>query len=321
MKISVVIPIYNVQAYLTKCLDSLYIQAKDNMEIILVNDGSTDESLTICESYAKLHSNTLIINKENGGLSDARNVGTKAATGDYIYYLDSDDWLKPDAIKTLYAYAIENGCEVVQGGFYYAYDNNLLHDKNIRFQVLTRDEAMLELIKNDSIKNFAWGKLYRADVVKKHMFPKGKFYEDAYWQHLIVHECNRYGIVPLPLYYYRQRESGISGCFSERNLDLLKGYEERLKFVKSYYPRYTKEMVGQFWDNCYLFYQLSKRKENKTVAEVYQHYWHYINSAYNKEFDNYMRFNMQYMVNRYLPSLSSSYYLLERICNRFLELL
>ncbi len=316
MRVSVIVPIYNVRAFLAKCLDSLYIQAVEDMEIILVNDGSTDDSISICKKYAQTHSNTMIINKENGGLSDARNVGTKAATGDYIYYLDSDDWLAPDAIKTLCDYALSYNCEVVQGGFYYAYDNYLLYDKNRKSQVLTKDEAMHELVKSDCIKDFAWGKLYRTDVIKKHLFPKGKFYEDSYWQHLIVHECKRYGIVSTPLYYYRQRESGISGRFSERNLDLLKGYEERLEFVKSYYPKYTKEMFYQFWDNFYMLFQLSRTKENRSVANIYQNYWCYVKNTYNEELEKYMRYNLQYLIIRYLPSFTSCYYMIEKSYKR-----
>ena len=134
IKVSVVVPVFNVRDFLSQCLDSLYSLVDDNMEVILVNDGSTDDSLNICRRYADLYSNTIIIDKENGGLSDARNVGTKVATGDYIYYLDSDDWLAPNAIKSLYEFAIENNCEIVQGGFYYAYDDYLLYDNNIDYK-------------------------------------------------------------------------------------------------------------------------------------------------------------------------------------------
>ena len=131
--LSVIIPVYNVHKYLSYCLDSLYAQVDGTVEVVLVNDGSTDESLNICRKYADACSNTIIIDKENGGLSDARNVGTNTATGDYIYYLDSDDWLAPNAIRTLYDYAIENDCEIVQGGFYYAYDDYLLYDNKYQF--------------------------------------------------------------------------------------------------------------------------------------------------------------------------------------------
>lgn len=210
MKISVIIPVYNVASFLPKCLDSVYAQDLDGVEVVLVNDGSTDDSLSICEYYKQRYPLTIVVNKENGGLSDARNVGTAVAHGDYIFYLDSDDWVSPDAIDKLYQFAVENRCDVVQGGFYYAYDDSLMFDDRWIKEamdpfVLDRDSAMYELIKNHYVKNFAWGKLYRSDIVKKIPFPKGKYFEDAYWQHLIMHEVRRYGVMPGPLYYYRQR--------------------------------------------------------------------------------------------------------------------
>ena len=272
--ISVIIPVYNVRDYLPQCLDTLGTQAGDIMETILVNDGSTDNSLSICKEYAQRNSNAIIIDKENGGLSDARNAGTKAAKGDYIYYLDSDDWLAPNAIKTLVDYAIENDCEIVQGGFYYVYDDHMLYDNKYKKSfVLDRHEAMLELIKNDYVKNFAWGKLYRADLVKKYLFPKGKYYEDSYWQHLIVHECKRYGIVPNPLYYYRQRSSGISGEFSLKNLDLLYGYEERLEFVHKHYPEFNDVMLESYYRVVQSYCNIAKTSSDNSVTTAYHAYY------------------------------------------------
>lgn len=272
--ISVIVPVYNVYEFLPRCLGTLGSQTGIIMELILVNDGSTDDSFSICKEYAQRNSNVILIDKVNGGLSDARNAGTKVATGDFIYYLDSDDWLAPDAIKTLFDYAIENDCEIVQGGFYYAYDDHLLYDNKYEKSFnLNRHEAMLELIKNDYVKNFAWGKLYRADIVKKHKFPKGKYYEDSYWQHLIVHECKRYGIVPTPLYYYRQRDSGISGEFSMKNLDLLRGYDERSKFVQENYPEYSNIMLQSYFHVTRDLCNMAKICGDNLIAASYQAYY------------------------------------------------
>lgn len=315
--VSVVIPIYNVQPYLTKCLDSIYNQVDDKIEVILVNDGSTDNSLDICRKYAEKYPNTIVIDKENGGLSDARNVGTEAASGEYIYYLDSDDWLAPGAIKTLYDFAASNNCEIVQGGFYYAYDDHLLYDNSRKHpQILNRDDAMLELIKNDYVKNFAWGKLYRADIVKRHLFPKGKFYEDAYWQHLIINECNHYGIVPTPLYYYRQRESGISGEFSMKNLDLLRGYEERLAFVQKNYPKYTKQMVNRLWTLVYLMVEMAKNSTNDEVKRAYAKYWVELEQRYLDLFNQTLALNMHYRIVRNCPSLMPLYVFCHKVVAR-----
>ena len=316
-KITVIIPVYNVQYYLPQCLDSLNAQIGVNMEVILVNDGSTDDSLSICKEYAQRDSYVKIIDKENGGLSDARNAGTKVATGDYIYYLDGDDWLAPNAIKTLLDYAIENDCEIVQGGFYYAYDDHLLYDNKYKKPfVLNRHEAMFELIKNDYVKNFAWGKLYRADIVKKYLFPKGKYYEDAYWQHLIVHECNRYGIVPNPLYYYRQRSTGISGEFSLNNLDLLRGYEERLLFVRSFYPQYTKHMVDRLWSIAYSMVTIAEKNENAVIRASFRDYWKRINQSYQDLFESYMTIDIKYRIDQLCPCLMPLYLFCRKVMDR-----
>jgi glycosyltransferase involved in cell wall biosynthesis len=200
INLSVVIPIYNVEQYLRQCLDSIGVLGRDDVEVILVNDGSTDGSRNICVDYVNKWSNVTLIDKENGGLSDARNKGTEVAAGEYIYYLDSDDWLEPDAIDKLYRFAVENDCDIVQGSFYYAFEGHVEH--NNRFYkaddppfVLNREEAMRELIKNYYVLNFAWGKVYRTSLAKSHQFPFGKYFEDSYWQHLMIHDSKRYGVI------------------------------------------------------------------------------------------------------------------------------
>lgn len=316
--ISVIIPIFNVQEYLQQCLDSLYEQIDDSVEVILVNDGSTDCSLAICKDYVLRYPETILVDKENGGLSDARNAGIEVATGEYVYYLDSDDWLAPHAIKTLYDFAIENHCEVVQGGFYYAYDDRLLYDNRYKKPfVIDRNQALLELIKNDYVKNFAWGKLYKADIVKRHLFPKGKFFEDSYWQHLIVHETSQYGIVPTPLYYYRQRQTGISGEFSLRNLDLLWGYEERLKFIQVNYPDYISEMVTRFFNLRQNYCDIAEHGSSIDVKEHFRAYKTDTDVRYGRLFKETMKNNLKFWLIGKNAWIMSLYNLGERINNRF----
>lgn len=285
-QVSIIIPIYNVEKYLKQCLDSLYPQTTPSMEVILVNDGSTDKSLEICKEYKEKYPSTIIINKENGGLSDARNTGTAIATGKYIYYLDSDDWLAPDALEQLYNFAEEHQCEVVQGNFFYAYNDHLLLDNRYIKEeqsvfILSRKKAMKELIKNEYIKNFAWGKLYLTSIAKKYPFKKGAYFEDAFWQHHIINEVNRYGVLPTPLYYYRQRENSISGNFSIRNLDLLKGYEERLKFIQKDFPKLSTIMMEKFWQILTSFYRISQQNQDEIVRREFQCYWKRMNSLYS----------------------------------------
>lgn len=315
--ISIVIPVYNVQEYLSQCLDSLYEQIDGSVEVILVNDGSTDDSQSICEEYAQKFPNTILVNKENGGLSDARNAGTAVATRDYIYYLDSDDWLAPDAIKTLYDFAEKNKCEVVQGGFYYAYDDHLLYDAKYKEAfVLDRNEAMLQLIKNDYVKNFAWGKLYKSEIVKRYPFPKGKYFEDSYWQHLVMNEVTNYGIVPTPLYYYRQRSSGISGEFSIKNLDLLKGYEERLKFVQELYPKYLDVMSEKIWLMGYSFTESAKNKCDAKTIHAFTEFWERINESYQTLFDVELHSVIKYRLWKSFPKLIKYYEFTNKVIDR-----
>ncbi len=238
--ISIIIPIYNVSQYLPQCMESVMSQSYTDLEIILVDDGSTDECPQMCDNYKEIDSRVIVIHKKNGGLSDARNAGMKVATGEWTFFVDSDDWLDKETITKLYRFAIDNDCDVVQGNMYYAYDNHLLYrrasEKEQQQTVLSRHEAMHELIINDRVKNFAWGKLYKTTIIKKLDFPVGKYFEDCFWQHLVIDRVERYGIIEEPLCYYRQRGDSISGTPSNRLNDLLEGNRERMVFIRAHYP-------------------------------------------------------------------------------------
>lgn len=286
--VSIVVPIYNVAEYLPTCLNSVYSQLRDDYEIILVDDGSTDNSGNICDSYKAQYPSTIVIHKENGGLSDARNVGIEVASGKYVFFVDSDDWLAPQAIEELLECAERNQCEVVQSGFYYSYEEyqmcSFSHEQGNRLVLLSREEAMCELIKNVDIKNFAWGKLYLTSIVKKYKFPKGFYYEDIYWKHYIIHNVNRYALLYKPLYYYRQRTDSISGDFSIRAIDLLKGAELRLRFVKNNYPQFYDLMLGKYWLLTTTFYRRSKTYADNLVRKTFKEYWIYANETYERPF-------------------------------------
>lgn len=248
--ISVLVPVYNVQPYLAQCVESIRSQTFYDLEIILVDDGSPDECPKLCDDYAVEDERIKVIHKSNGGLSDARNAGVKVAGGEWIYFADSDDWLNTAAIQKLYDFAIANDCDVVQGNMYYTYSDHLLYRKATRRErkanILLRDEAMRALIVNDRVKNFAWGKLYRTELIKDLEFPVGKFFEDCFWQHLVIDRVVRYGIIDEPLYYYRQRADSISGGRSDKKKDLLEGYSIRLDFIRNKYPDFENLMKRKY---------------------------------------------------------------------------
>lgn len=284
--ISIIVPIYNVADYLEQCLDSIYGQLKEDYELILVDDGSTDNSGNICEEYKKRFPTTILIHKKNGGLSDARNAGVDIALGKYIYFVDSDDWIAPNAIEDLLECAEKNQCEIVQSGFYYAYEDHLLcsypEEKMNGVSLLSKEEAMVELIRNVNVKNFAWGKLYLASIVKKNKFPKGLYFEDSYWKHYIINEANRYALLYKPLYFYRQRNDSISGDFSIRNIDLLKGYEERLKFIKEQYPQNLDLILSKYWELTTRFCRIARKQDDCTLKNAYGEYWKYAIQTYER---------------------------------------
>lgn len=318
MQLSVVIPVFNVESYLSTCVESvLFLRDIIDYEIILVDDGSTDDSYNICLSYGEAYPDIIkIIQKKNGGLSEARNYGVQAAQGEWIYFLDSDDWIPPDALFKLLLFGIDNNCEMVSGGCYYAFDSYLQYDnrwfKDTKPFTLSRIEAMSALIKQQYLKNFAWGKLYKTDIVKKHPFRKGVYFEDSYWQHLIIDECELVGIIPEPLYYYNQRRNSISGTFSKRNLDLLRGNEERLMFIKEKYPDLVSDMVSFFWKLCYHYLIKAKSTGEKEIISLYSNYNTEIEERYKDLFDTVLRNDLEYRV-RHINSVASAYRLFQKV--------
>lgn len=256
--ISVIIPVYNVAPYLAKCLDSVIKQTYTDIEIIIIDDGSTDESGEICDYYTTLDNRIQVIHKDNAGLSSARNVGMDNAKGEWIFFIDSDDWLNINVLNNLYLFAISNECDIVQCNHYYAYDNYLLYrlatKKENKINVLDRKEAIRQLIINDRIKNFAWGKIYKTDLLRNLKFPEGKYFEDSFWQHLVFHRASKIGIINTPSYFYRQRKDSISGQPSTKINDLLEGYSQRLEFITVHYPELKHLMIKKCQDLSMTFY-------------------------------------------------------------------
>ena len=160
MMVSVIIPIYTIESVLEKCVTSVLEQTYTNLEVLLVDDGSTDSSVSMCDKFAELDARVKALHKQNGGLSDARNYGLAHANGQYVLYLDGDDWLAKNAIQQLVEHAVKFNADIVQCEYYYAYEDYLLVRKE--FGVIkgyTKEAALKELISNGLIKNFAWGNL------------------------------------------------------------------------------------------------------------------------------------------------------------------
>ena len=234
-KISVIIPIYNVEKYLPKCINSVLNQTYSNLEIILVNDGSTDSCKQICEEYKKLDNRIKIINKKNGGLSDARNYGIEASTGNYIAFLDSDDWIDKELYMTLYKIIKRYDADISVCNFKKSYLNgdNKTHNSG-KIKCYSNIEALNELYGKNSVQMIvAWNKLYKRSTIKELRFPVGRIHEDEYLTPIIIYNANKLVYRDNQLIYYRQTPNSIiNSKFNIKRLDYLYSLECRNEFFK-----------------------------------------------------------------------------------------
>lgn len=270
--ISVIIPVYNVEKYLKDCMESVLAQTYTDFQVVLVDDGSIDGCPGICDAYAERDARVNVIHKANGGLSDARNAGTEAAEGDWIFYLDSDDYLEQNALETLVNIQKEYQSDIVVGNYSYLYED---HEDTSQTPykgicVLNNHDAMEALI-TGKIQNFAWGKLIRADIAKRHLFPKGKIFEDHYWTHEIFAEVGTVVFCPSPLVHYRQRQNSISYTMNPERLDILEGWKIRTEFLGKDYPDlvipYKEFIAKQFVSLAWLVMRRMKGEERKLAEE------------------------------------------------------
>lgn len=244
-KISVIIPIYNVSEWIDRCLESVAGQTFDDFEAILVNDGSTDDSAEKALNFAEKDKRFQLVHRDNGGLSAARNTGLSYAKAEFVFYLDSDDYLKNDCFEKLILAQSQYDADIVQTNFYYDYPSYLLYGNWLKKEslLLDREQTLERLIEQNEIKNFAWGKLIRSEIAKRNLFPEGKYFEDTLWMYRIVSESKKFVLLAEPLMYYFQRTDSISGNFSIRNLDQLELESERLDLIKTEHPALYKKAL------------------------------------------------------------------------------
>ncbi len=233
-KISVIVPIYKVEKYLVTCVESIIKQDYSNLEIILVDDGSPDRCPQICDDFMKKDNRIKVIHKENGGLADARNVGIKYATGEYIAFVDSDDFVMENFISSMYENLKKYKVDIACCGFYKYYNELNIIDNN--FVGIEQKYSCNEALKYLNIIGYfgygSWNKLYKKQLFKDIEFPKNKKSEDVFVMHKIIFNAKN-GIYysSIPKYYYRQREGSIT-CSNDINMDVLDAIEENYRFYK-----------------------------------------------------------------------------------------
>ena len=222
--VSVIVPIYNVEKYLRKSVDSIINQSYKNLEIILVDDGSPDSCPCICEEYAEKDSRVKVIHKENGGLSDARNAGTDIATGEYISYIDSDDWIDSETIKLTLEKMLEVGAEIGAFNVLVVYEGEQGEpDLSDEFEVMNSEQAIETTMRNTKVRTTAWNKIYKAEILKDLRFPKGRLNEDEFFTFRALDRAEKIVYIHRQCYYYFQRKNSIMGEYKINRLDMIDG--------------------------------------------------------------------------------------------------
>lgn len=283
-KVSVIVPIYNVEPYLERCIDSILRQSYQNMEVILIDDGSTDACPVICDKYAEKYRQIQVIHKENEGLSSARNAGLDVSTGDLVMFVDSDDFVEADFVEKLYYALNKYEADVAICNFQYVDENG---KKVIRYPD--------NVIQNECINNIqywnrvfqkyghfyvtVWNKLYRRELWDSCRYPLGKINEDEYILHNIINQYTRIACMDYIGYNYVQRGNSIMANKRKKaNFDLFEAWLKRIDYFKSIGRRdFVRKQLSKYLEKLLFLYELCVTEEDKKKYCIY----------YNKYIDVY----------------------------------
>lgn len=281
--ISVIVPVYKVEPYLDRCVQSIVDQTYRDLEIILVDDGSPDNCPGMCDVWAKKDRRIKVIHKSNGGLSDARNVGMTYAKGEYISFVDSDDWIDSRFIEFLFNAVCEHKSELAACDVSFVLDDTIWMEDTTREysgQLFSTEAALESLIHGRLFRAVAWNKLYLRDILKEESFKVGCLHEDEFFTYRVLAKCKRPVFVAVPLYAYRQREGSITKSYSLKRLDCLDAILERLLFLKREYPALYLEDKVTFCKLCINMYcdillhsfaeeEIAKKRIKKSRYEIH----------------------------------------------------
>lgn len=267
--VSVIIPVYNVEEYVAECLESVMKQSYHNLEIILVNDGSTDSSDAICRKYLKKDSRIRVVEQEHGGLSRARNTGIKTAKGLYYAFIDSDDWIDSCMIEKLLTQLLQYNADVSCCNFekFESASKRKKHKVSINGQVVyNQQEAKEHFLLEDSFMCYSWNKLYKAELFENIHYPEDKFYEDIITTYKIISKCKKIVFCKECYYHYRIRNKSITNSgFSVKDYDLISAIRDIKK----------QEENTRIWIGCavyYLFFLDDMIRANQWDWQIYREF-------------------------------------------------
>lgn len=263
--VSVIVPVYKVEQYLNKCVESIVNQSYTNLEIILVDDGSPDNCPRMCDEWARKDTRIKVIHKANGGLSDARNAGLKIATGEYIGFVDSDDWISSDMYELLYDQIVNDNADISACGVVCVFADGTQNTLTSTFcGSLNNFEAMRAIVAEDILKQPVWYKLYKRHLIDGLHFPLGKYHEDVFWSYKAISKAKKVSIINTVCYYYRQRLDSIMGSeFSFTHFHSIEAKIERTEYIQMHHPELIDLAKKSLWFSCIYAIQMSLLKLEK----------------------------------------------------------
>jgi len=284
IKISIIIAIYNVEKMLKRCLDSIVSQDYPNIEIILVNDGSTDNSLGICKKYKEEDTRIVLINKKNGGVSSARNAGIEKATGDIVLFVDSDDWVSTNLCSDIAHIFSNNEIDIVIFGF------NIIQGKKTKAictqkdRLITKEKAIEGLLIDKAIRNYPWNKAYKSELFKNVRYPEVRTFEDVAATFKLFDNASCFYITKKCLYNYEIRNNSLSTKWwksEEKVIDYFDAREAQFCCIKEKYPTLIKKASASIGFAALMGVSyLNKQDSAKIVDFLYKEKTSLLNSSF-----------------------------------------
>ncbi len=309
-KVSIIVPIYNVEMYIGKCLETLVNQTLKDIEIILVNDGSKDGSAEIAKKYLKKYPEKIIyLEKENGGLSDSRNYGLPHAKGEYIAFLDSDDYVEENMYEEMYELAKKEDSDMVQCNFYWEYP-----DKNKKkIGELRQYSNKKEMLVKTRVE--AWNKLIKREILEQNpeiKFPKGLRYEDVEFTYKLVPYVEKVSILNKPFIHYIQRGNSISNTQNERTKEIFNVLDNVIKYYKekNLYEEYEEQLEYVYVKTvfCRSLLRMVKIQDKNIKSQLLKRTWENVNIKFPEWKKNPILKNNKSLKDIYLKTINKTTY-------------
>ncbi|MBP5311825.1 MAG: glycosyltransferase [Clostridia bacterium] len=307
--ITIIVPIFSVERYLRQCIDSILNQTYKDIEILLVDDGSTDQCGEICDDYAKRDNRIRVFHTENQGISAARNLGLRESGGEYIGFVDADDWIEPEMYEIMYSIMQETGADISTCGL--RHDSTGIPNRKDGFNItVLGGEEVLEAIVDRKFESFMWNKLFKAGLFEGLTFPEGKVFEDLAATPMIVSKSGKVAVSDAPLYHYRQWAGSITKVRSADNLiDYADACLARHRFIMGSHPdlferrqegilRLAAEGVCKVWRWWFGCNKRDRQKHKERITELVRFTRKNVPLFGYRSWPKYLRFSTVFMYSR-----------------------